>query len=110
MADKLLGTRVRVFLNESDQWRGHNLADAIVGLCHRQGVTRVAALRGLGGFGTRDEIHTESVFGLRSDAPVIIEILDLSTKIEDLLPRLDDMIREGVLLVDEVELFKWGRG
>ncbi len=97
MAIRHLGKHVRVFINATDQWRGPSLYTAIVEQCHEHGIARVAVLRGVEGFGTSAGMHAPSPWALTNDAPVVIEILDASEKMDGILPRLEEMLSDGMM-------------
>lgn len=110
MAARQMGKHLRVFVNATDQWRGRNLYTAIVQKCHEHGIARVAVLRGVEGFGASAEIHAPSPWAFTQHAPVVVEILDRAEKMDEILPRVQEMVGDGIMLVNEVELFQWGKG
>ena len=67
--------RVRVYIGESDQWRGKPLFTAIVERCRREGLAGATVLRGIEGFGAHSRIHTARILQLSEDLPLVIEIV-----------------------------------
>jgi len=103
------GKRVRIYVGESDQWQGKNLYTAIVKRCQADGIAGATAWRGIEGYGANMEIHGPDVFRLKSNLPVLIEIVDEAEKIDKLLPILDAMISEGLVLVSDVHTVKYSK-
>ncbi|MBI2302939.1 MAG: DUF190 domain-containing protein [Armatimonadetes bacterium] len=98
---------LRVYLGESDQWHGQNLAGAIVRRAKEQGLAGATVLRGLEGFGANSRVHTASILRLSEDLPVVIEMVDVAQRIEDFLPVLDEMVTEGLVVVQDVHVVKY---
>jgi len=54
------------------------------------------------GYGTGHHLHTARLLELSENLPVRIEIIDLPDRIDALLPALDEMISEGLVVVADV--------
>jgi len=59
------------------------------------------------GFGARSRLHTTKVLRLSEDLPIVIEIVDSKKKIDQLLPHIDDMVREGLVTLEPVRVIKY---
>ncbi|HWB36033.1 MAG TPA: DUF190 domain-containing protein, partial [Rugosimonospora sp.] len=56
-------------------------------------------------------IHTTRMLSLSEDLPIVIIIVDTEEKIRDFLPELDELVGEGLVIVDRVEVVRYvGRG
>lgn len=104
------GRLLRVFIGESDQWHGRPLYDAIVLLAREQGMAGATVLRGIEGFGAESHMHTSRILRLSEDLPVVIEIVDSAERIDALLPRLDEMVTEGMVTVEDVHIVAYRAG
>ncbi len=63
------------------------------------------------GYGASNHIHTERILSLSQDLPMVIVIIDALDKIRALLPQLDELIGEGLVILDPVEVIRYvGRG
>ena len=71
---------------------------------HLAGAT---VLRGPMGFGAKSRLHTAKVLRLSEDLPVIIEIVDSKEKIDALLPHIDEMVTEGLVTLEKVQVIKY---
>jgi PII-like signaling protein len=98
------GQLLRIFIGESDQWHGRPLHEAIVLAARERGLAGATVLRGLEGFGANSRIHTVKVLRLSEDLPLIIEIVDKSERIQAFLPTLDEMVTEGMVTLEKVNV------
>lgn len=101
---------VRIFIGESDRWRGHSLADALIERLRREGFAGATAFRGVSGFGAHSVLHTTSLLRLSEDLPVLIEIVDSDEKVQQLLSVLDEMVPEGLVTMEKVRVVKYASG
>ena len=104
------GRLVRIFIGESDRWKGRPLYEAIVRAAREAGLAGSTVLRGLEGFGAKSRIHTARVLRLSEDLPIVIEIVDRPERIESFLPTLDEMVAEGMITVETVRIIKYRHG
>ena len=65
--------------------------------------------RGLMGYGANSRIHTASIVDLSGDLPILVEIIDSEEYIRKLLPYLDEMLEEGMVTIDDIEVIKYGK-
>jgi uncharacterized protein len=98
---------LRVFVGESDHYGGKPLYEAIILEARRRGMAGATALRGLMGFGAHSRLHTAKVLRLSEDLPIVVEIVDTPEKIEELLPKLDEMIEEGLVTLERVRVITY---
>src|SRR5947207_10850411 len=96
---------IEVYIGESDQWHGRPLAMAIVQRLKEAGIAGATVLHGQAGFGANSRIHTAHILRLSEDLPVVIDVIDRPDRIERLLPKLDEMVQEGLVVVSDVEVF-----
>lgn len=101
------GYLLRIFIGESDQWHHHSLYEAIVLKARELHLAGATVVRGAMGFGATSRLHTMKVLRLSEDLPVLIEIVDSEEKINELLPHLDEMVREGLLTLEKVRVIKY---
>jgi PII-like signaling protein len=101
---------VRVFIGESDAWRGRPLASALVERLRAEGFAGATVLRGTAGFGAHSVVHTSQILRLSQDLPVLIEVVDTPERVERLLPILDEMVVEGLVTVETVRVLRYAAG
>jgi len=99
--------RLTIFIGESDH-HGHTpLATEIVQRAHRAGLAGSSVFRGVEGFGASNHIHTTRILSLSDDLPIAVVIIDTEERIQAFLPDLDELITEGLVIVDDVEVVKY---
>ena len=104
------GQLLRIFVGESDRWKGKPLFEAIVREARRQGLAGATVFRGFEGFGARSRIHTSRILRLTEDLPILVEIVDSEEKVQAFLPVLDDMVQEGLVTVEKATVIFYRAG
>ena len=99
--------RLTVFVGESDTWRHKPLFSEIVHRAHAAGLAGATVLRGVEGFGASNRVHTTRLLSLSEDLPVAVIVVDEPEKIRAFLPQLDELIAEGLVIVDPVEVIRY---
>ena len=69
MRSQAAGRRVRIYIGESDQWRGKTLYVAIVQEARKRGLAGATVARGIMGYGAGSVIHEPHIFRLSNDLP-----------------------------------------
>jgi hypothetical protein len=99
------GKLVRIYIGEADRYGQRPLHAAIVGRAREEGLAGATVIRGIEGFGAHSRIHTTRILRLSEDLPVVIEIADRPDRIDSFLPMLDEMVTEGLVTVEDIEIF-----
>lgn len=99
--------RLTIFIGESDQWHHKPLYSEIVRRAHRAGLAGASVLRGIEGFGASSHIHTSRLLSLSEDLPLAIIVVDAAERIEEFLPQLDELITEGLVILDDVDVVRY---
>lgn len=103
--DKDAGKKLlRIFVGEADNYEGRPLYQAIMETLREEGVAGATVLRGVEGFGKSSLLHTANLLRMSSDLPILIECVDSAERIEEMMPALDDMIEDGLVTVQDVEV------
>lgn len=93
---------VRVFLGEDHKWHGTPLYEAVVLKARELHMAGATVLRGSMGFGRTGHLQTAKVLRLSQDLPIVVEIVDTKAKIDELMPHLDEMVRDGLVTLERV--------
>jgi PII-like signaling protein len=109
---KLLGSGklLRIFVGESDRRGAQPLYTAIVEAARKQGLSGATVFKGIEGFGGHSVVHAARVFDLSSDLPVLIEIVDTEERVRAFIPLLDEMVHEGLVTLETVEIIHYKSG
>ncbi len=99
--------RLTVFVGEFDRWHHKPLYSEIVHRAHAAGLAGATVLRGLEGYGASNHIHTTRILSLSEDLPIVIVIVDEETKVRAFVPVLDELITEGMVILDPVEVIRY---
>jgi uncharacterized protein len=99
--------RARIYIGESDRWKGKPLHTAIVEEARRSGLAGATVLRGMEGYGANSVIHTSRILAMSTDLPVVIEIVDARPKLHAFLPSLMEMVDDGLVTVEPVEVLHY---
>jgi len=97
-------TLMRIHIGESDKWHGKPLYEAIVEMLRKEKFSGVTVLRGVAGYGGSSVYHTDKLSRLSQDLPIILEIVESTERIEQILPRLDAMVEGGLITLEKVRV------
>lgn len=98
---------MRIFVGESDRYGHHPLYEAIVLKAREKGLAGATVLRGVMGFGKHSILHTAKILRLSEDLPMVIEIVDSAERINEFLPVLDEMIKDGLVTLERVKVLHY---
>jgi PII-like signaling protein len=101
------GLRLRIYIGETDQWHGRPLHEALVIRAREMGLAGATVLRGVEGFGARSRLHTAKVLRLSENLPMIVEIVDREDRVRAFMTACDEMITDGLVTADAVEIVKY---
>lgn len=99
--------RLRIYIGESDRWKGKSLFHAIVLKAKELDMAGATVSRGLMGYGANSRIHTAKIVELSSDLPIVVEIIDSEEYIAKLLPYLDEMVQQGLVTSEDIDVIKY---
>ncbi|MBB1255554.1 DUF190 domain-containing protein [Streptomyces sp. OF3] len=101
--------RLTVYVGENDVWRHRPLYSEIVHRAREAGLAGASAFRGVEGFGASALVHTTRLLSLSEDLPVAVVIVDRPERVRGFLPELAELVEEGAVTLDEVEIVRWAR-
>lgn len=98
---------LRVYIGEDDRWEGEPLHESIVKKLRMMDIAGATVYRGLMGYGAQQRLHKSGWLGLSTDLPIMISVIDSEEKIRNILPVLDEMVDEGIVVLSDVEIIKY---
>lgn len=101
-------TLMRIHIGESDRWQGKPLYEALVEMFRHEGLYGATVIRGVGGYGSasraQGHYHTTKILRLTQDLPIIVEVVEYSERIEQILPKVDEMVGGGLITLEKVRV------
>ncbi|RMF89965.1 MAG: DUF190 domain-containing protein [Methanobacteriota archaeon] len=95
---------LRIFIGESDTYRGRPLYKHLVETFKKQGIAGATVLRATEGYGRTSVLHTASILRLSTDLPMVLEVVDTPEKIETLKNQLEGTIKGGLITEEKVKI------
>lgn len=99
--------KVSIYIGESDKWQRKPLHQAILELLKKEDCAGATVTRALSGFGAHSRIHTASVVALSTDLPLKIEWVDSPVRVHRVMPKLREMVVEGLITMEDVEVLAY---
>jgi PII-like signaling protein len=59
------------------------------------------------GFGKHSILHTTKILRLSEDLPMVIEIVDSREKVDEFLPLLSEMVKDGMVTLERVRVLQY---
>ena len=103
------GMLLRIFIGESDSFKGKPLYEQIVLKARELNLAGATVIHGTMGFGAGSRIHTSKIVRLSEDLPIIVELVDTEEKLNSLMPFLDETVEEGLITMEQVKVVKYRR-
>ena len=99
--------RLTVYIGEQDKWDHKPLATEIVHRAQQAGLAGATVLRGVEGFGASHHVHTTRILSLSNDLPMVIVIVDTAERVDAFVPQLDELITEGLVVIEDIEVIRY---
>ncbi len=102
---------LRIFIGESDKIGGIPVYEKIVMEARQNHLAGATVYKGIMGFGAKSRIHTAKILRLSEDMPLVIEIVDEQTKIENFIPIVEEIFESsqsgGLITLEKAEIIKY---
>lgn len=100
---------LRIYVGEDDKWEGQPLYEQIVARIKKADLAGATVYRGAMGYGAHQRTHPAGRLGLSRDLPVMISVVDSEDRIKEVLPLLDEMVTEGLVVLSDVDVICYRR-
>jgi PII-like signaling protein len=111
---KLEGEQVllRVYLRNTDRhgWFSPPAAEALVTHARRDGLAGATVLRGILGLDVNGRLLESGVWSIVEHVPVIVEIVDGTEAIGRFLPRVEELVPEGMATLERAHVLVYRHG
>ncbi len=98
---------MRIYIGENDKWNGKPLYEGIVQGLRAHDVAGVTVYRGILGYGANRRIHKDKALHLSHDRPILLSIVDTEEKLRAIMPLLDEMVQQGIVVLSDVDVVKY---
>jgi len=101
--------KVTIYVNEDTASQHDYLHNEVFAFLLEHEVSGATLIRPEAGFGSRHRTHSTHSFGAEGlHLPVRIEFIESPARVAELLPLLSELVRDGVIEVQETLIFKVG--
>ncbi|MFE9319378.1 DUF190 domain-containing protein [Nocardia sp. NPDC052278] len=101
---RVVGKALRLSIFVGDTWHREPVWREIVRRAHAAGLAGASVFRGMEGYGTTYRIHSRRFFAPSKDLPVAIIIVDAEDSIQRFLPQIDEIVTNGLVTLDPVDM------
>ena len=98
---------MRIFIGESDRIGHRPLYEELVEFFKKEGFAGATVLRGVAGFGAHSVFHTDKLLRLSQDLPIVVEVVDTEERIEQVMPKIDEMMCGGLITIEKVTVMRY---
>ena len=111
MESEQIKIKLRIYIGESDTWKGENLYTAIVKKAKEMKLAGASVFRGIMGYGANSHIHSTKILRLSEDLPVLVEIVDTEDKIDRFMPFIEEVVSQGMVTQERinVKLYRYAK-
>ena len=98
---------LRIVISEDDTWEGEPLYEAIVKRLIMADIAGATVYKAIAGYGPHKRYHKKKTLTVHGELPILITVMDTEEKINKVIPILDDMIGEGIVVLSDVNVIKY---
>jgi PII-like signaling protein len=98
--------KVTVYVGEDIHHHGEPLYLAVLNYLFYHGVSGATVTKGVAGFGSDHHLHTARILELSENLPVKVEFVETPDTLDKLLPKLMQMVEEGLIEIQDTMILK----
>jgi PII-like signaling protein len=98
--------KVTIYVGEDQQYHHTSTYTAILDFLFYRGVSGATVTRGIAGFGADHHMHTARIERLVENLPMKVEFVESAEKVQELLPKLQEMAGSGLIEVQDTTVVK----
>lgn len=107
MPETITGKLLRIFVDEAERLNGKPLYEALIEALREAGFAGATVLKGIEGFGQHKAVHSARAVDFSSNLPVLIEVFEQEEKVLSFIPKLREMMSEGLITLENVQVLRW---
>lgn len=98
---------LRIIISEDDEWEGEPLYEAIVKRLIMADIAGATVYRAIAGYGPHKRYHKKKTLSTHGELPILITVMDTEEKINKVIPILDELVYEGIVVLSNVDVIKY---
>jgi PII-like signaling protein len=98
--------KVTVYVGQDQQYHGESVYAAILEFLFYRKVAGATVIRGIAGFGAAHRMQTDRILALTENLPIKVEFIETPEKVEELLPKLHEMVGAGLIELQDTTIVK----
>lgn len=98
---------MRIYLSEEDCWNDKPLYKALVEAMRANDIAGVTVYRGILGYGAHRRMHKDKPLLSAHHGSVMLSAIDTAEKLQAILPIIDQMVQEGLVVFSDVDVIKY---
>ncbi len=98
---------LRIIISEDDKWEGEPLYEAIVKRLIMNDIAGATVYKAIAGYGPHKRYHKKKTLATHGELPILITVMDTEEKINKVIPILDELVEEGIVVLSNVDVIKY---
>ncbi len=98
--------KISIYVGQDHQYHGEAVHAAILQFLFYHQVSGATVTRGIAGFGADHRMHTDRALALTENLPMKIEFMETPEKVNELLPKLHEMVGTGLIEIQDTTVVK----
>jgi PII-like signaling protein len=98
---------LRIIISEDDEWDGEPLYEAIVKRLILADIAGATVYKAIAGYGPHKRYHKKRTLATHGELPILITVMDTEDKITKVIPILDELVGEGIVVLSDVNVIKY---
>jgi PII-like signaling protein len=98
---------LRIIISEDDKWEGEPLYEAIVKRLIMADIAGATVYKAIAGYGPHKRYHKKKSLTVHGELPILITVMDSEEKISKVIPILDELVGEGIVVLSDVNVIKY---
>ena len=96
-----------IIISEDDKWEDEPLYEAIVKRLIMADIAGATVYKAFAGYGPHRRYHKKKTLSAHGELPILITVMDTEENINKVIPILDDMVQEGIVVLSDVNVIKY---